>query len=490
MKKLSNNNKKSIELSRDFTRGSIPKHLIKFTIPLFLGNLLQTLYNTVDTIWVGKFLGSNALAAVSVSFPIIFILVSLVMGITMATTVLVAQYKGAGDNDMVKKTINNSMFLLTIASITISIIGIIFHKVILVLMNTPQELINPASSYLNIIFAGLIFMFGYNVISAVLRGLGDSRTPLRFLFYTTMINIVLDPVFIFGFGPIPKMGINGAALATIISQGISFYLAVRYLDGVGHFLTVKLSNFKYDRELTKKIVKIGLPAGIQQTVVALGSTVIMSVVNSFGPTIVAAWGAASKIDSFSFMPSMSIGLATSSLTGQNLGAGKYDRVHEVMKWSSLISVIISGIITLMVVFIPRKLLMIFTNDINLLREGSTILRILGISYIPFGLMWVSNGIIRGAGDTIITMIISMFSLWVVRVPLAFYLSKYTSMGSDGIWVAMTTSSVLSTALSLGYYFTGRWKKSIVAGKKLHGEEGNDLGDLEKNLPEIEMLGEK
>jgi putative MATE family efflux protein len=468
----------------DFTKGSIPIHLIRFSIPLFLGNLLQTLYNTVDTIWVGKFLGPDALAAVSVSFPIIFVLVSLVMGITMATTVLVAQYKGANNEDMMRKTINNSIFLLSISAVFITIVGILFHRSILVLMNTPQVLINPASGYLNIIFAGLIFTFGYNVISAVLRGLGDSRTPLRFLFYTTMINIVLDPIFIFGLGPIPRMGINGAALATVISQAVSFLLAVRYLDRVDHFLTIRISDFKYDGELTKKIIKIGLPAGIQQTVVALGSTVMMSVVNSFGPLIVAAWGAAGKIDSFSFMPSMSIGLAASSLTAQNIGAGKYDRVKQVMKWASVLSLIITGFVTCLVWFFPEELLSMFTSDDALLREGAKILRILGVSYIPFGMLWVSNGIIRGAGDTFITMLISIFSLWVVRVPVAYYLSKFTPLGSNGIWIAMTISSILSTLLSVGYYFTGRWKKArIIEPVKIH--EGEETQVIKK-----EILAEK
>jgi putative MATE family efflux protein len=456
---------KNGQYSIDFTQGSIPRHLINFTIPLFLGNLLQTFYNTVDTIWVGKFVGPQALAAVSVSFPIIFILISLATGITMATTVLVGQYKGADDKDMVRRVINNTVILLVIASVIMTTVGIVFHKPILKLMNTPEEIMQAAAGYLNIIFAGLIFTFGYNAISAILRGLGDSNTPLLFLFYTTIINIVLDPIFIFGLGPIPKMGVAGAALATVIAQAISVILAIRHLNKMSHLFTIKLKDIEYDGYLTKQIIKIGLPAGMQQTVVALGATVVMSIVNTFGETIIASFGAATKIDSFSFMPSMSIGLATSSLTAQNIGAGKFDRVKEVAKWSTIMAITISGIVTAIVISFPKILLSMFTSDPDVLREGAVILRILAIYYIPFSLMWVFSGIIRGAGDTFITMLISIFTLWGIRLPLAYYLSKHTSLGSKGIWIAMVISINITMIMSFIYFVKGRWRRSIIEQKR-------------------------
>jgi len=447
--------------SMDFTQGNIMKHLIKFSIPLFLGNILQTFYNTVDSIWVGKFLGPSALAAVSVSFPIIFLLISLVMGITMATTVLVGQYKGAQNYFMIRKTVNTSMFLLTISALVISVAGILLNKLILKLMNTPVELMEIASGYLNIILAGLIFTFAYNAVSAILRGLGDSKTPLVFLFYTTVINIILDPVFIFGIGPIPKMGVNGAALATVISQAISFFLAANYLNKNNHLFSINIRDFHYDKDITVKILKIGLPSGIQQTVVSIGMTAMMAIINTFGSLVVAAWGAASKIDSFAFLPSMSVGLATSSISAQNIGAGKYERVEELLKWASLLSLLISGTITLMIFTMPKLLLSMFTNDINVLMAGAGILKILGVSYIPFGFMWVTNGIIRGAGATFIPMVISIISLWLIRIPLAYYLSFHTALKSNGIWVAISVSAILSTLLSYAYYLSGKWKKRVI-----------------------------
>lgn len=258
------------------------------------------------------------------------------------------------------------------------------------------------------------------------------------------------------------MGINGAALATILAQGISFLFAVRYLNKTSEVLSIKIKDFRYDKELTKKLMQIGLPAGLQQSVVALGHTVLMSVITSFGASVVAAFGAASKIDSFFFMPSMSIGLATSSLAGQNLGARKYNRVYETMKSGSFLSISISVSMILLIYLFPETLLTLFTNDGEVLKEGVAILKTLSLAYIPFGIMWVANGIIRGAGDTVVSMVLSIFSLWVLRIPLAVCFSKY--MGSHGIWVGMAISMALSGVMSYGYYRTGRWKRSVFATK--------------------------
>lgn len=448
----------SNKASMDFTVGSIPKHLLNFAIPLFIGNILQAFYNTVDSIWVGKYLGPEALAAVSVCSPVVFVMIAMVTGLTMATTVMIAQYKGAKNSAMVKKTVGNTMFLLTIAAVIMTIIGICFRKTILTLIGTPVESMDMASGYLLITSAGIAFVFGYNAVSGILRGFGDSKTPLLFLFYSTVINIVLDPVFIFGLGPIPKMGVNGAALATILAQGAAFLLAVRYLNKTNELLSIKINEIKCDPQVTKMLLKIGVPAGLQQTVVAMGHTVIMSVITSFGTSVVAAYGAANKIDSFFFLPSMSIGLATSSLAGQNLGARKYDRVYETMKWGSVLSISISAAMILLIYTVPEYLLLLFTDKTEVLEEGVIILKTLAMAYIPFGIMWVANGIIRGAGDTVVAMILSIVSLWVLRIPLAVIFSKY--MGSRGIWTGIAISMAISGAISYCYYRTGLWKRCV------------------------------
>ncbi|NLZ53791.1 MAG: MATE family efflux transporter [Thermoanaerobacteraceae bacterium] len=447
----------------DFTQGSIPKHLLNFAIPLFIGNILQAFYNTVDSIWVGKYLGPDALAAVSVCSPIVFVMIAMVTGLSMATTVMIAQYKGAQNSEMVKKTVGNTMYILAIAAIIMTIIGICFRRPILRLIGTPSESMDMASGYLFITSAGLVFVFGYNAVSAILRGFGDSRTPLLFLFYSTVINIVLDPVFIFGLGPIPKMGVDGAALATIMAQAIAFLLAVRYLNKTNELLAIRINEVKCDPSVTKQLLKIGIPAGLQQTVVAMGHTVIMSVITSFGTSVVAAYGAANKIDSFFFLPSMSIGLATSSLAGQNLGAGKYERVYETMKRGSILSISISTVMILIIYLIPEHLLLLFTDETEVIEEGIIILKTLAMAYIPFGIMWVANGIIRGAGDTVVAMILSILSLWILRIPLAVIFSKH--MGSRGIWTGIAISMAISGAMSYLYYRAGRWKRCVFASRE-------------------------
>lgn len=446
---------------QDMTEGNIFKHLISFSLPMFLGNLLQALYNTVDSIWVGRFLGGDALGAVSVSFPIIFALVALVMGITMATTTMVAQYAGARKFDMVRKTINNSIIILGAAGFVVSVAGVFLHRPLLHLINTPPELIPMASSYLAIFLGGLLFMFGYNVFGGILRGLGDSRTPLRFLFYATVVNIILDPLLIFGFGPFPRMEVAGAALATVISQAVSTVLAVRHLNRQNHLVRLNVRELRFDWELTKTTVRIGLPSGIQQTLVSLGMLTMTSIINSFGSSVVAAFGAASKLDNFAFMPAMSLGLATTALVGQNIGAGREDRAREAVYWASLSAVVITGAITLVALFAPGTLMVLFNSESEILRLGSEYLRIVGFSYIPMALMFILTGVLRGAGDTVLPMIITIVNLLIIRVPLAKALSGLPALGHRGIWLAIVISSVAGLLLNRLYYVSGRWKNKAI-----------------------------
>ncbi|NLO82186.1 MAG: MATE family efflux transporter [Clostridiales bacterium] len=457
-------------MGTDLTEGSIVKHLITFSVPLLLGNVFQALYNTVDSIWVGQFLGPEALGAVSVSFPITFILISLVTGITMATSVLVAQYAGAKDPEMITKTMNNSLLLLGTVAVIVTSLGIAFSKQILILLNTPQDVLSFAVEYLNIYLLGLVFVFGFNVMSAVLNGLGDPRTPVKFLIIATITNIILDPFFIFGIGFFPKMGIAGAALATIISQALALTLIMRHLYKINHIISPRIRDFKFVGELIWKLIKIGLPAGIQQIVVSMGLTIMVGIINSFGSSAVAAFGAASRLDQFAHMPAMSFGLAVSAITGQSLGAKKPERVKDVFKWGSIL---VSGITFIMVILaltVPKAFLKIFTSDADVLSIGSGYLRIVGLSYIPFSLMFVSNGILRGAGDTFPTMVFSFVSLWLIRIPLARYLSSIESLGVNGIWIAISSSSIISMALSQTYYKIGWWKNKKLVVRKAQSAE--------------------
>ncbi|MGE5528105.1 MAG: MATE family efflux transporter [Patescibacteria group bacterium] len=445
----------------DFAKGSIVHHLIVFSIPMFLGNLLQAFYNTVDTIWVGRFLGSDALAAVSIGFPVIFLLVSLIMGITMAATVMVAQFTGAKNGPMVRRVVANTLGLVVLSGAVVSVLGVVFHRAVLRLINTPPNLMHMASQYLSIFLSGLIFTFIYNAASSIMRGLGDSRTPTLYLVYATVLNIILDPLLIFGLGPFPRLGVAGAAWATVFAQAVSALLALRHLFKANGLIEPKLADYWPKRDLTLKTVGIGLPAGIQQIVVSFGALVIGALVNSFGHTAAASFGAAARLDQFSFLPAMTISLATSALVGQNLGAKDEKRAVETLKWSAIMGAAITGCVTLIVQAFPRQLLSVFTDDPGVLREGASYLRIVSLSYIPFSVMFAVNGLLRGAGDTLPTMFTSFAAFWFVRVPVATWLSRGLHLGTRGIWIGIALSPLVGLALSYTYYRTGRWRGKVI-----------------------------
>ncbi len=453
---------------QDFTQGSIPKHLIAFSTPLFLGNALQALYNTVDSVWVGQYLGSQGLAAVSVSGPVIFSLVALVTGIGMAATALIAQYSGAKDRLMVQKTVANSFVLMAVLGGISSAAGFVFRGPLLRLINTPEDIMDMASSYLGIILGGLLTMFIYNTISAVMRGLGDSRTPLIFLAYATVLNMILDPILIFGIGPFPKMGVAGAALATVIAQGFSGVLGLRHMAKIG-LLKFEKSALRLDLGLTARMFSIGLPAGIQQIVVSMGMLAMTSLVNKFGSGVVAAFGAGGRLDQFAFMPAMSVGLAVTALVGQNLGAGRQDRVKEIVRFSVYLTVGITAVVSLIAVSFPTVLLRLFTKKHEVLAEGVKYLRVVGFAYIPYSLMFMLSGVMRGAGDTFPSMVFSIATLWLVRIPLARRLSE--SMGSRGLWFGMAASAVAGALLNWLYFVSGRWRsRSLIREKDVSEKE--------------------
>lgn len=446
----------------NFTEGSIPKHLLLFSWPMFAGNVLQAVYNLVDSVWVGRFVGPEGLGAVSVSFPILFALIALVMGVTMATTTLVAQYQGANQPEMVQRVNSNSMLLLLYLGTITAIIGLFVQRPLLQLINTPAEIIDMAAAYLGIFLLGLPFMFIYNVVGAILRGMGDSRTPLRFLVYATVLNIVLDPIFIAGLGPIPAMGVGGAALATIIAQAVAAYLSVRYLLQTG---MMKFSGWGVDIELAKTTFRIGIPAGLQQTLVSLSIITVSSIVNLYGASVVAGFGAAMRLEQFAFFPAMSVGLAVSALVGQNLGAGKDERVGQIVWWSSALGGGITAVVALIVYTVPEPILRLFTTDPEVLAHGAEYLRIMAWSYVPFALMFTIGGVMRGAGDTTANMLITLGTLWIVRVPLAWYLSGIDELGIRGVWLAMMISPMAGSLLNYLYYRTNRWKRKVVVSNE-------------------------
>ena len=443
------------EFGTDLTTGSIPKHIWAFSLPMLIGSFLQTAYSFVNAIWVGQFLGTQALAAVTVSFPVIFVVFGFGLGMTLATNILISQAYGAKKFDELRLITDSSVILVFGISVFFAIFGWIFSPEILSAMNTPPDVLHLAVDYLRIFVLSLPFAFGMFLIRSMLQGVGDSKTPLYFLLGSVLLTAALDPVLIFGKFGFPKLGLNGTAWATLFSETMALILASLYLNHSRAPISIRWPHLKHLGPITAKTIRIGLPSSVQQCLLSIGFVLITGIVNSYGELATAALGAASRIDMIVFMPAMSFGMAISTLTGQNLGAGRLDRVRQIFKWGCLFTAAITLTITLIVEVFPELLLRIFTPDVTVISMGASYLHIVGISYLFFALMFISSGVINGAGATLSTTIISLVSLWVVRVPGAYYLSQHLK-SVTGVWYAVSFSFALSMVASMAYYFSGHW----------------------------------
>ena len=441
---------------QDFTKGKVIHQIFMFALPMLVGNLFQQMYNIIDSIIVGRFLGKEALAAVGASFPVIYTIVAFIIGIGGGFSIVIAQYFGAKKYENVTKTVDTMIITLGIFSIFLTIIGVYFSENIFKFLQLPEELIPQATLYLNTYLAGTILFCGFNTVSSTLRGVGDSKTPLYFMIIATISNIILDFLFIVGFG----MGVEGAALATVISQGLSFITAVIYLNKYHKIIKYKFVKLKFDNKIFWQSIKIGLPSGLQQTFVALGMMAIMGIINSFGTNVIAAYTVASRIDSLAIMPGMNFSQALAAFVGQNIGAGKFERIKSGYKNTIIMSGLLCAIMTLIIIFFGKYMMMIFTTDPEVIAIGEEYLIIVSSFYLIFCLMFTTHGVLRGAGATLVPMFITLIALWVVRIPIAYLLAPI--MGATGIWWSVPCGWIIGLSASWIYYKTGKWKtKGII-----------------------------
>ncbi len=451
---------------KDLTRGDEAGTLITFALPMLLGNIFQQFYNMVDSFVVGRFVGTNALAAVGVSFPVIFLLVALIMGITMGSSVLISQFFGAKDERRLAHTIGTSYIFLFVAGILMSVLGFLAVPLILNILAVPQDIYAQAKSYMSIILGGMLITFGYNGVSAMLRGVGDSKTPLYLLIAASLMNVVLDLVFVIVF----HWGVAGAAWATLISQAFSFIMAMVIFNRTESQMKFELNTLSWDKEIFGNMIRIGLPTGLQQTLVSLGMMMLTRIVNEFGTATMAAYAAASRIDSFASMPAMNLGQALMTFTGQNMGAGKTERVRKGHRAAIVMNIVISLSTTLLVTLAGKWLMGLFTTDEVVIHIGSRYLLIVGLFYLVFGVMFINNGVMRGAGDVFIPMISSLLALWLVRIPSALLFTKVFGMGSEGIWWSIPAGWLVGFVFTTWYYRTGKWKTKVLVRRPPHAEE--------------------
>lgn len=442
------------------TEGPIAKTLLFFSMPILLGNILQSLNGSVNSIWVGKYLGEQALAATSNANIILFFLISSVFGIGMAATILVGQKIGAKQIEEAKKVVGTSAIFFMALSLLVASLGFVFASPILDILNTPNDAKAMALIYTRIMFAGVPFMFGYNYVMIILRGSGDSKTPFYFLLLSVGLDIVLNPLFIFGIGPFPKMGIGGSATATFIAQFVSLFAIIYYLYKKEYFLRITkndLPMLRMNWDILRVLIAKGVPMGLQMIVVSSSVLGLVNIINTFGSEATAAYGAASQLSNYVIMPAMAIGGAVTSMAAQNIGAGKWDRVHRITWIGVWFNILLTGSLVAIIHLFNRQALLLFLpENSNALDIGVQINNITLWSFILFGIMFVVSGVVRSTGAVMVPLMIAFLALWVLRTPLAYYLGKMYGLGA--VWWSFPISFTVTVVLNILYYMYGNWKE--------------------------------
>jgi putative efflux protein, MATE family len=440
------------EVNGDLTQGKVWKIIPAFVFPLLIGNLLQHTYNIADSVIVGHFLGKESLAAVSASFFIYYFIISLVIGVGSGVTVVISQYYGAKRYDKVQKAFSSILIFTFLIGVVLSVIGVVFAEPFFRLTKTPDDVIPEAVRYFRIYIAGTFIFITFNSLLSVFRGMGDSRRPMYFIIITAILNIVLDVLFII----VLDWGIEGVAFATVIAQAVGVAVSLRYLKKRHKVLSLKRKDMTFDWSLFLQGMKIGLPTSVQQCSLSIGLLTLLGVVNIFGTDTLTAYGAAGKIDSLITQAILTLSSAISAFCGQNIGAGSYDRVHQGVRFAMVINVSFTLLVFALICFFGQEMMMIFTTDETVISIGYDYLLIIGAVFILHGATNVMNGAMRGAGDTLFAMVTGIITLWLIRIPLAYYLSE--RMGHNGIWWAISISITIGFAATLIYYISGRWKK--------------------------------
>lgn len=432
----------------DLTKGNITKSLIKFTIPLILGNLLQQLYNITDTIIVGKFIGSNALASVGSAYTLMTFLTSIILGLCMGCGVVFSIKFGEKNEADLKQSMYVSFILISVVTVIITLVSYVFTDEIMVLLKVPSDIVDLLKEYLLVIFSGIVFIFIYNYFACLLRAVGNSVVPLIFLGISTVVNIVLDIVFIVEF----NMGVFGAGFATVIAQviagiGISLYTMIKFSE-----LKINRQNMFFSKRMIREISKYSVLTCIQQSVMNFGILMVQGLVNSFGTAVMAGFASGVKIDAFAYMPLQDFGNAFSTFIAQNFGANKKDRIRKSIFVVLKIVFVFSMVISLLVFIFAEQLIMIFVNanEIEIIKIGATYLRIEGVFYLGIGILFCLYGFYRAISKPFMSLVLTVISLG-LRVVLAYILSGYESIGIIGIWVAVPIGWLIADIYGILFY---------------------------------------
>ena len=453
---------KSLFGTQDMTVGRPLMVLARFSIPLLIGNFAQQLYNTVDSIIVGQYIGDTALAAVGTAGPILNLLLVLFMGIATGAGILSAQYFGAHDRQLLSRTVGNTLLLTLASGLLMSLIGFLATPFLIGLTNPPEDVAAGSIIYLQIIFIGFLGGGAYNILSGVLRGMGDSVFPLIFLIIASLLNIVLDLVFVANFG----MGIAGVAWATIIAQAVSGTLCVVRIAKMRDLIDLNRGTLQPDRMILRRLCGLGVPAGVTSAIFSASAILVQGLVNSMGTAVIATNVAVMRVDGFAMMPNFTFGTAATTFIGQNIGAQKTDRLKAGMKDMMKLALSVSFVLVMAIILFGKNLIALFTTTPEVMELGRQGLLWLSFGYICFSVQQVLQGVMRGAGDTLVPMWLSIISTVILRMPLAYLLAYLTRseafpQGSPhAIFASLLISWVLGTLLSIIAYRKGLWKKKL------------------------------
>ena len=441
---------------QDLTQGSVGKQLIKFSVPFLLSNLLQAFYSVADMIIVGRLCGTHGITGVNIGSQINILVTGAAFGLAVGGTVLIAQYGGAKKFDEQRKTIGTLFTAYMILSVVCSAVMLLLNTTLLDVLKTPQVAYTEAKNYYNICMAGLVFMFAYNVISAILRGMGDSKRPLYFVLIATIVNIIGDIILV---GPF-KMGAAGAAYATVAAQALSVVLSLIYLAKNHFFNGYSKSDFKIDKEKMKMLLKLGLPSSVQQVVDSFSFLTLTALVNSLPIADIASacQGIGGKVNSFAVLPALAMSSAVSSMAGQNIGAGETARAKKTMLTGMGIAFAISVVVFVIVELFPQPIISLFDTNPDVIAIGSEYMRFIALDYLLVPFVFCMNGLAIGAGYTNFALFNACFSSIIVRVPAAYLVVEFTNLGFNGIGLATGLASLASIIVGIIYVSSGKWKK--------------------------------
>ena len=439
--------------------GPIGKALIQLAVPIILGNVLQTGYQLTDAFWVGR-LGASAVAAVSISFPVTFLVIALGSGLAMAGSTLSAQYMGAGRQDMVNHVAAQTMIMVAITSVLLGTVGYFLSPYLLSLLNVAPEVYKGALGFMHVSFIGIIFVFLYAMFQALMRGVGQTKIPLLIVLGTVLLNFILDPFFIFGYGPLPAQGVMGAAMATLSTQAIAALLGLAIFLRGRHGIQLSWRAFRLDLPYIKRAFFLGFPGSVELSTRGLGLVVMSFLVTSFGTLTIAAYGVGSNILQVVTIPAMGLSMAVSTLVGQNIGAGNIQRAVQVTILGALFGFGTLTIAGVFAYFLAPDLVAFFVpNNPSVIEQGAQFIRIMCLVWGCIGIQLCIVSAFRASGNMLTAMVIALVSQWMFQFPLAYILSKHTALQATGLWWSFPITNITVAIVSVCWFAQGGWKKT-------------------------------